>query len=165
MNRQPDSSEDTEALRQEIQAAIAAGRELNPDMDKHLADSVLDRYHQDQAARQRALARSASRGQSPGQPSPAAEVAQVIASNLTPVITGVVGVAALIAILLLQPHLWWLIFLVPGIFFGWSRRARGEYYSRRARRLDDSQGPQASSGGQNSLNPPTNQPGRDVEML
>ena len=100
MNRQPDSSEDSEALRQEIQAAIAAGRELNPDMDKHLADSVLDRYRQDQAARQRALARSASRSQSPGQPSPAAEVAQVIASNLTPVITGVVGVAALIVILL-----------------------------------------------------------------
>jgi ABC-type multidrug transport system fused ATPase/permease subunit len=35
---------DHEALRTEIQAAIAAGRELDPSMDKHLADSVVERY-------------------------------------------------------------------------------------------------------------------------
>ena len=38
MNRQPDCSEDPEIIRQEIQAAIAAGRELDPDMDKHVAE-------------------------------------------------------------------------------------------------------------------------------
>ena len=35
---------DRDALRTEIQTAIAAGRELEPSMDGHLADSVIDRY-------------------------------------------------------------------------------------------------------------------------
>lgn len=35
---------DRDALRTEIQSAIAAGRELEPSMDGHLADSVIDRY-------------------------------------------------------------------------------------------------------------------------
>src|SRR5262249_38279778 len=55
MSVQRDPAED-DALRNEIQAAIAAGRELGPDMDRHLADSVLDRYRKEQAARQTALA-------------------------------------------------------------------------------------------------------------
>jgi hypothetical protein len=165
MNRQPDSSEDTEALRQEIQAAIAAGRELDPDMDKHLADSVLERYRQEQAVRQRALANSAARSQSVDQPTPAGEVAQIVASHLSATIAGVVGIAALIVILVLRPEFWWLIFLFPGIFFGWSRRARRDGYSRRSRRIDGDQGPQASSSGQSSLSAPTSQPGRNVEML
>ena len=165
MNRQPDSSEDTEALRQEIQAAIAAGRELDPDMDKHLADSVLERYRQEQATRQRALAGSASRSQSLDQPTPAGEVAQIVASHLSATIAGVVGIAALIVILIYRPELWWLIFLIPGIFFPWSRRSRRDGYSRRARRIDGDQASQASSNGQSSINPPTSQSGRDVEML
>src|SRR5215469_8465846 len=112
MNRQPDSSEDTEALRQEIQAAIAAGRELDPGMDKHLADSVLERYRSDQAARQRALASSASRSQSLDRPSPSGEVAQIAGAT----IAGIVGVVAFIVILLTHPEFWWLIFLIPGLF-------------------------------------------------
>ena len=165
MNRQPGSSEDTEALRQEIQAAIAAGRELDPDMDKHLADSVLERYRQEQATRQRALASSGSRSQSLDQPTPAGEVAQIVASHLSSTIFGVVGIAALIAILALRPEFWWLIFLFPGIFFGWSRRSRRDGYSRRARRIDGGQGSQPSSSGQSSLSAPTSLPGRDVEIL
>ena len=43
--------QDDETLRNEIQAAIKAGREVDPDMDEHLADSVLERYRQEQAAR------------------------------------------------------------------------------------------------------------------
>src|SRR5690348_7714391 len=53
----PRDPADDEALRQEIQAAIKAGRELDPEMDGHLADSVLDRYRQEQAARNKALNR------------------------------------------------------------------------------------------------------------
>ena len=49
--------EDREALQREIQAAIAAGRDLDPEMDQHLADSAVDRYHQEKAARDRALSR------------------------------------------------------------------------------------------------------------
>ena len=48
--------QDDETLRNEIQAAIKAGREVDPDMDEHLADSVLERYRQEQAARSKALA-------------------------------------------------------------------------------------------------------------
>jgi hypothetical protein len=166
MNRQPDSTEDTEALRQEIQAAIAAGRELDPEMDKHLADSVLDRYRQEQAARQRAAASAAPRNQSlEQQPSPAGEIAQIVASNISGTIAGVVGIAALIVILILKPDFWWLIFLFPGIFFGWSRRARREGYYRGRRRIDGGQGEQASSSGQSNLNPPIAQSSRDVEIL
>src|SRR5579859_7149692 len=56
-NDTPRNSADDEALRQEIQAAIKAGRELDPEMDSHLADSVLDRYRQEQSARNKALGR------------------------------------------------------------------------------------------------------------
>jgi hypothetical protein len=40
-----------EALHREILAAIAAGRELSPDLDSHLADAALDRYVQEAAGR------------------------------------------------------------------------------------------------------------------
>jgi hypothetical protein len=40
-----------DGLRDEIQAAIAAGREVGPEMDRHLADSVLDHYRTELAAR------------------------------------------------------------------------------------------------------------------
>src|SRR5215469_8918712 len=40
-----------EALRREILAAIAAGRELAPELDSHLADAALDRYAQEAAGR------------------------------------------------------------------------------------------------------------------
>ena len=40
-----------EALHREILAAIAAGRELSPDMDSHLADAALDRYAQEATGR------------------------------------------------------------------------------------------------------------------
>jgi hypothetical protein len=40
----PNPSIDRETLRMEIQSAIAAGRELEPSLDEHLANSVIDRY-------------------------------------------------------------------------------------------------------------------------
>lgn len=44
MMRTFDHSLDRETLRTEIQTAIKAGRDLDPSMDGHLADSVLDSY-------------------------------------------------------------------------------------------------------------------------
>jgi hypothetical protein len=130
-------------------------------MDKHLADSVLERYRSEQAARQRALPSSTARSQSLDRPTPSSEVAQIAGAT----IAGVVGVALFIVILLTHPEFWWLIFLIPGLFFPWSRRWRHDGYSRRSRRIDGGQGPQASSSGQSSLSAPTTQSGRDVEML
>lgn len=101
---------DDEALRNEIQTAIAAGREVGPDMDRHLADSVLERYRTEQAARNKALAT-----QKPAQPPAPSQTGDAIARS---VIT-VAAIAAFIAIIVWQPHLWWVVFFLPSLFGVW----------------------------------------------
>ncbi|HEX9069279.1 MAG TPA: hypothetical protein VF807_10955 [Ktedonobacterales bacterium] len=120
---------DDELLRNEIQAAIKAGRDLNPEMDSHLADSVLDRYRQEAAAR----ARQVTPAPTPAPPArpPYAGVGDEVARVVLPI----VGVIALIAILTLSHGAaWWLIFFLPGLFGFWGRG-----YSRRARYYDRTQ--------------------------
>jgi hypothetical protein len=108
-----DSSQD-EALRNEIQAAIAAGRELGPDMDRHLAESVLERYRKEQVARQQALV-----------PKPATKLPARPAnpSETSRIVMAVAAIAAFVAIIVLKPDFWWVIFFLPAIAgaWGWDR--------------------------------------------
>jgi len=161
MNPQPASSEDTEALRREIQAAIAAGREVGPEMDQHLADSVLERYRQEQAVRERALARM--RPQPPQRREFGGELGQAIASNASTAIVAVAGIAAFVLLLIFARDYWWVIFLLPWLLgaLGWNR------WSHRQRPNRYLEGPRGS-GGANGQGAPTNtsgQSGQDVEIL
>jgi hypothetical protein len=121
-------SRDDETLRNEIQAAIKAGREVGPDMDEHLADSVLQRYREEQAARNKALtpqqpvAPPVSR---PGEMSSGEAIARAVIT--------VAGIAAFLAIFLWNPHMWWLVFVFPFFFGMWGRRHWGGYDYRRER--------------------------------
>lgn len=109
-----DNPADMEALRNEIRAAIAAGREVGPDMDRHLADSVLERYRTEQAARQNAV----------GAPRPApTPPAMRVGPDLARVVLMVAALAAVVAILIFSPSYWWVIFALPAIagWWGWGR--------------------------------------------
>jgi hypothetical protein len=164
MNQQPDTPEDTESLRQEIQAAIAAGRELDPAMDQHLADSVLERYRQERAARQRAALSTTTRNQHVHHPSGGSEIAQIIASHLSATVTSVIGIAAFVAILIWRPDFWWVIFLLPGLLWGWNRRSPHEPNSR-ARGTTSSQGRQESSVGKSGLDGSAGQRSHEIEII
>jgi hypothetical protein len=103
--------QDDEALRAEIQAAIAAGRELGPDMDRHIADSTLERYRKERAAREKAVATPA-----PQQAvAPHGDGAALVARTFT----SLAGLAAIVAIVVLQPHFFWVIFFLPAIVGWW----------------------------------------------
>ena len=120
----PDLSE----LRDEIQSAIAAGRELGPEMDRHLADSVLERYRKEHSAEPKAVAKV--------KPSHQDLEASDRSLDVGSVIITVAGMIAFLVLLIVQPGLWWLIFLVPAVFgmCGWDFRSRRR--SRRRRRLE-----------------------------
>jgi hypothetical protein len=159
MYQQPNTPEDAESLRQEIQAAIAAGRELDPAMDQHLADSVLERYRQEQAARQRAARSTTTRNQHLQHPSRDSEIAQVIASHLSATVTSVIGIAAFVAIIIWQPDFWWVIFLLPGLLWGWNRRSHHEHYSRARGTMQESPGRKSGRDGS------AGQGSRDIEII
>jgi hypothetical protein len=114
----PDST-NLDGLREEIQAAIAAGREVGPDMDRHLADSVLDRYRTELAAR-----KQTEQALVPSKPKPIER--RIDGANLSETVLAVAGLAAIVAIVIWQPNYWWLIFFLPGILgaWGWNRRSR-----------------------------------------
>lgn len=147
-------SADDEALRREIQAAIKAGRELDPEMDTHLADSVLDRYRQEQTARNKALGRP----QTPAAPQVARAPGMLARSGMGAgeiIMRTVLGVAVIAAFsAMLFFHFWaffWLIFLLPGLLGG--RWGRGHHHgprdSRRYMRIERmrSELGQSESGG------------------
>jgi hypothetical protein len=122
--------QDDETLRNEIQAAIKAGREVGPDMDEHLADSVLERYRQEQTARNKALA--PQRPVTPPAPS-GMNSGMNNGEAIARVVITVAGIAAFVAIILWNPHMWWLVFVLPGLFGLWGRRTWGGYDYRRDR--------------------------------
>ena len=110
------NSEDREALRREIQAAIKAGRELEPDMDTHLADSALERYEAEQKARGLTPVAAA--------PRPAER-----SDGIARVVPMMLSAAIFITILLVNHNLWWLIFCIGplmGGWWGWGRRHHEE---------------------------------------
>ncbi|SRR5579883_3501116 len=123
------SPEEQEALKREIQAAIAAGREVDPSMDEHLAASAADRIAEERKARERM--RGVQQAQAAAlshQPNPNLEL--VVRALGTAVVIGAIVVAAIF-----QPHFiwgfWWLIFFIWPMW-GWrSRRwSRRSYYAR-----------------------------------
>ncbi len=120
--------EDNAALQREIQAAIAAGRELDPEMDQHLAASATERYTKEKAAREHALGiQQAQAAALPRQPNPNLEL--VVRSLGTAVIIG-----AIIAAIVFAPHFifgfWWLIFFIwPMWGYRGRRWSRRNYYA------------------------------------
>jgi hypothetical protein len=124
-NRSPGSQAllpepENENLRMEIQAAIAAGRELDPDMDQHLADSVIERYRRENMVH--------SKGQvlHPQTSSPAFFFT---GEGVGKVLLPLAGLGVFVAILIFRPELWWVIFFLPMLcsWWGW------DYHSQRKR--------------------------------
>jgi len=125
--------EDRAALQREIQAAIAAGRDLDPEMDQHLADSVLDRYAKEKAARERALGiRTQQEAVQPRHPNPNLELAVRAMGSL--ILTGaIVGliVASFLHVFTFPFPFWILFFFIWPLWRGrrWSSRRRSYAYS------------------------------------
>ena len=123
-------NEDDALLREHIEAAIAAGRELEPDMDKHLVDSTLERYQKDRAARAKVLGQPQQAASPPATRPSGGEVA----SDMFRMLLGFVLIGSIIFAVVFN-HLWgfwWLIFFIfplMGAVFG----GRGRYRSYRYR--------------------------------
>ena len=131
--------EERAALQQEIQSAIAAGREVGPDMDKHLADSVLDRYAKERAARERAASTKAVTRSAVAPPATPSSNVEVIGR----MVMSVIGLVAIVAILLIRPEYFWLP-LIFGMMIlrWWGRGGRRGWHGRHSyrsyyRRNDD----------------------------
>lgn len=126
---QPD---DQALLREQIQTAIAAGRELGPDMDPHLADSVISRYQKERDARNKALSRM--------QPAATLAVSQRSGSVADAIDSFFRGIASLgviggitAAIVLSGGSNWWLIFIMmPAMGIIWG--TRDEHHSHASER-------------------------------
>ena len=118
--------------RADLKAMIAAGRELDPDMDESLVESYAQRRASEQQAR--AKVQGQSKEVVPQQQQQGGPLAGV---NPAVAITGIVAMAAVFIVIMVASggHAWWLIFPLFGIFGGWmgndSKRARNE---RRAQR-------------------------------
>lgn len=87
-------------------------------MDRHLADSVLERYRTELAARIQATQVLV--------PSPNKSVQRGIdGTTLSETVLAVAGLAAVVAIIIWQPGFWWLIFILPGVLgaWGWNRHS------------------------------------------
>jgi hypothetical protein len=121
--------EDDALLREHIEAAIAAGRELEPDMDKHLVDSTLERYQKDRAARAKALGQTQQAAPPVVRPS-----GGEIVSDMFRMLLGFVLIGGIIFAIAFNHFwgFWWLIFFIfplMGMLFG----GRGRYRSYRYR--------------------------------
>ena len=104
-----------DALRQEIQAAIAAGRELGADMDQHLADSAIERYQRERAAREKTLQKQ------PDPASPPAPHQYSSAEWMARTTVTLAAIAAFIVIMIWARDFWWVIFFMPAIAGWWGR--------------------------------------------
>lgn len=157
--------------RADLKAMIAAGRELDPDMDESLVES----YAQRRASEQQARAKVQGQGkeivaQQPQQGGPLAGVNPAVA------ITGIVAMAAVFIVIMVVSHgwAWWMIFPLFGIFGGWmgnndrhrirnERRAqryqmRADYYRQRmgySSDQDDARLPESAEREEAQLPSPT----------
>jgi hypothetical protein len=111
-------------LREQIQTAIAAGRELGPDMDPHLADSVLDRYTKERAARAKVT------GMTAPSLAPLSRPADAIESFFRGMISLILLGALLTAIVFTGGKFWWLAFFIgPMIGSAWGWHGRSHRHS------------------------------------
>ncbi|MFI5273525.1 MAG: hypothetical protein ACHQ4H_10885 [Ktedonobacterales bacterium] len=117
---------DPQAEHDELLAALAAARELGPDMDKSLAESYLQKRQQAQA-----------KASVPApQPSTSGAVATTSASPLLYLLPALCIAAYIVALVVSQGHLWWLFWLIPA-FGGWGWWGRHEQRNdRRAQRAE-----------------------------
>jgi hypothetical protein len=105
-NTTPNPNE--EDLRADLHAMLAASRELGPDMDRSLVDSYLERQRGGSNGGTRAVASSQRQ---PGQPQPFGQLANLAAM-------GMLTAAYIAALAFSGGQLWWLIFVLMGIFGG-----------------------------------------------
>jgi hypothetical protein len=131
MARNTTPTPDPEDMRKDLLAALAAGRELGPEMDAAIVDAHLRRHYGDAAT-------------TPTPKAPA--VVERRPLDLSPILlplTMLVGVVAFVAVLALSHGMLWFLFwpLMAWCWWGWGGR-RGRQYrydrvmSRRERRWD-----------------------------
>jgi hypothetical protein len=98
------SAQSAQDAHEDLLAALAASRELGPEMDSALAERYLEKHGKSGAI--------PSRGAAPQQQGVVAQGSHFDARALMPVL----GVATYIAILVVSGgHLWWTFFLIPMI--------------------------------------------------
>lgn len=115
-------------LRAELQTAIAAARELGPEMDRHLADSVLDRYRSEVVARE-AERRSQAVSARPN-PLGAVVARRGGSGEMNYTVIAVAGLLAFVAVMIANPEFWWIVFLLPCLCGGWGWRRRSSWSAR-----------------------------------
>jgi hypothetical protein len=129
MARNDQVTPDREDMRKDLLAAMAAARELGPEMDSSLADAHLRRHFGEQA--QRAV-----------QPRPRTDLAPVITANVLAPLMMVLCVAAFVSLLVFSHGaVWWLFWPLMIFGFGWRRSGPwGHHYGRRYDRRWDRYG-------------------------
>ena len=112
---------DQELLREQIQSAIAASRDLGPEMDRHLVDSVVESYTKEKAARDKAISRSTPQPQTlVATPTPAAAVTETFFRGL--ISLAVVGALIYVLVASDGAAFWMLFFLIPLLSIVWGSR-------------------------------------------
>jgi hypothetical protein len=125
MARNTTPNPDPEDMRKDLLAALAAGRELGPEMDAAIVDAHLRRHYGNAADTPRTPA-----------------VVQRQPLDVTPFVMPlalVIGLVAFIAILAFSHGALWFLFwpLMAWGWWGWGgRRGRGSHYERRMARRD-----------------------------
>ncbi len=111
----------SDEAREDLLATLAAARELNPDMDKALADQYLARRQEDQK-------RTAQRSpMTMEQPQPPAQATRRWRGPFIPVFA-LVMLAVILAVGVHWGTTWWLLFWIPFMFGGfWWRRGWSNY--------------------------------------
>ncbi|HEV2235792.1 MAG TPA: hypothetical protein VGR57_03940 [Ktedonobacterales bacterium] len=138
MARNDQVSPDREDMRKDLLAAMAAARELGPEMDSSLADAHLRRHFGEQP--QRAV-----------QPRPRADVAPFNPAYVLGPLMAVLCIAAFVSVLFFTQGGGWWLFWPLMIFgfggFGWRRGGwGGRYYGRRYDRRWDRYGRRDGDG-------------------
>ena len=101
-------SDNPEEAHTDLMALIKASRELNPDMDKALAESFMEKHKlANQGGSQQAVVAQT------GQQTPEA------VNSIAGAVISMVGIAAyIVALIVSQGHLWWIIFPLMAFGFG-----------------------------------------------
>jgi hypothetical protein len=115
--------QDPEEARQDFMAALAASRELGPEMDKALVDSYMEKHHKQSGPRQTGLAPQT------------AQVPATGAMNGALILTGL-ALAAYIVLLIVSGGSYWWMFWLPMAVGGWAASEFGGSGGRHAERAE-----------------------------